>query len=132
MPTTLRVEIFPADLDATVIFYTTVLGFSLVTDQRATHGYVALERDHVRIGAAARRGPVVGEVHRPPTGVELVLEVDDIVEERDRVLAQGWPLEEDLCVRPWGLTDFRLLDPCGNYLRLTNRPQATESEQQDG
>jgi lactoylglutathione lyase len=131
MPTTLRVEIFPADLDATVTFYTNIFSFSLVTDQRATHEYVALERDNVRIGAAARPGPVAGEVRRPPTGVELVLEVDDIVEERNRVVAHGWPLEEDLSVRPWGLTDFRLLDPSGYYLRLTNRPQVTESDQQD-
>jgi lactoylglutathione lyase len=74
---------------------------------------------------------VAGEVRRPPIGVELVLEVDDIVEERNRVVAHGWPLEEDLSVRPWGLTDFRLLDPSGYYLRLTNRPQVTESDQQD-
>lgn len=131
VPTTLRVEIFPADLDATVTFYTNVLGFSLVTDQRATHEYVFMGRDNVRIGAAARPGPAVGEARRPPSGVELVLEVDDIVEERDRVVAQGWPLEEDLCERPWGLTDFRLLDPCGYYLRLTNRLHVTDSEQQD-
>jgi len=129
MPTTLRVEIFPADLDATVTFYTGVLGFSLVTDQRAA--YVAMARDDVRIGAAARPGPAAGEARRPPTGVELVIEVDDVVEERDRVVAQGWPLEEDLSVRPWGLTDFRLLDPSGYYLRLTDRPHVADGGHQD-
>jgi hypothetical protein len=39
----------------------------------------------------------------------------------DRVVAAGWPLEEDLQDRPWGLTDFRILDPGGYYLRITNR-----------
>jgi hypothetical protein len=38
-----------------------------------------------------------------------VLEVDDVVPERVRVLAAGWTLQEDLQRRPWGLTDFRLL-----------------------
>ena len=123
MPTTLRLEIFPADLDATVSFYTRVLGFALVIDQRATHEYVAMERGEVRIGAAARREPVASEARRPPTGVELVLEVDDVMEERDRVVASGWPLEDDLLARPWGLTDFRILDPAGYYLRITHRPQ---------
>jgi len=58
MAATLRCEIFPADLDATVGFYVSVLGFELVRD----------ERD-----------------------------------------------------RPWGLRDFRLLDPSGYYWRITGR-----------
>jgi len=56
---------------------------------------------------------------RPPTGVEVVLEVDDVLRERDRVVAAGWSLAEDLTRRPWGLVDFRLLDPDGYYLRVT-------------
>jgi catechol 2,3-dioxygenase-like lactoylglutathione lyase family enzyme len=123
MPTTLRLEIFPADLDATVDFYTRILGFAVVTDQRATHEYVAMQRGDVRIGAAARREAAADEARRPPTGVELVLEVDDVMEERDRVVDSGWPLEDDLIARPWGLTDFRLLDPAGYYLRITHRAE---------
>jgi hypothetical protein len=53
--------------------------------------------------------------------VELVLEVDDLGAEHDRVRASGWPLAEDLHERPWGLTDFRVLDPSGYYLRITDR-----------
>jgi uncharacterized glyoxalase superfamily protein PhnB len=52
--------------------------------------------------------------------VELVLEVDDLEAEHQRVRA-AWPLEEDLQERPWGLRDFRVLDPSGYYLRITNR-----------
>jgi uncharacterized glyoxalase superfamily protein PhnB len=43
--------------------------------------------------------------------VELVLEVDDVVAERDQITAAGWPITEDLRDRPWGLRDFRVLDP---------------------
>jgi lactoylglutathione lyase len=50
-----------------------------------------------------------------------VLEVDDVTTERDQIAAAGWPLDEDLRDRPWGLTDFRLLDPAGYYLRVTSR-----------
>jgi len=35
--------------------------------------------------------------------------------------AAGWPLAEDLQDRPWGLKDFRILDPAGYYLRITDR-----------
>jgi lactoylglutathione lyase len=122
MPMTLRFEIFPADLDLTVDFYTRVLGFRLVRDQRAdTQAYVAMARDEVRVGAAARREGGDRSHRRPPTGVELVLEVDDVVGEHDRVRDSGWPLEEDLQQRPWGLQDFRLIDPSGYYLRFTSR-----------
>jgi uncharacterized glyoxalase superfamily protein PhnB len=41
--------------------------------------------------------------------------------QRDRVVAAGWPLEQDLQDRPWGLTDFRVIDPAGYYLRVTSR-----------
>src|SRR5690348_9460578 len=119
---TLRFEIFPADLDAAVDFYTRVLGFLLTTDRRADpEAYVAMKRGGVRVGAACRAGPAAPPARRPPAGVELVLEVDDVVDERDRVVAAGWPLDEDLRNRPWGLTDFRVLDPAGYYLRITSR-----------
>lgn len=118
----LRMELFPTDLDAAVAFYTRVLRFTLTQDRRPAEGYLALQRGTVRIGAVAQpadRGAAEGR--RPPIGVEVVLEVDDVVAERDHVLGTGWPLEEDLVVRPWGLTDFRLLDPAGYYLRITSR-----------
>ena len=119
---TLRCEIFPEDLDVIVDFYTRVLGFSVTKDQRGEpNAYVALRRGAVHIGAAQQPLPAAPAERRPPTGVELVLEVDDIVAERDRVVAAGWPLEEDLQRRVWGLTDFRLLDPAGYYLRITDR-----------
>jgi lactoylglutathione lyase len=122
MEMTLRAEIFPDDLDATVGFYTNVPRFRVAADRRAEpDGYVALTRGSVRIGAARRAVPGARMGRLPPSGVELVLEVDDVTGERDRVAAAGWPLEEDLQSRPWGLTDFRILDPAGYYLRITNR-----------
>ena len=118
---TLRFEIFPADLDATVDFYQRVLGFQITADRRADDDYVALQRGAVHVGAVLDpvRGARAGR--RPPAGVELVLEVDDVAAERDRVWTAGWPLDEDLQDRPWGLRDFRVLDPDGYYLRITNR-----------
>jgi lactoylglutathione lyase len=122
MEMTLRFEIFPADLDETVDFYSRVLGFSVTADRRGdANAYVALSRGQVRVGAARRPAAEARGASRPPSGVELVLEVDDVVGERDRVVAAGWPLDDDLQERPWGLTDFRLLDPSGYYLRITSR-----------
>jgi lactoylglutathione lyase len=119
---TLRCEIFPDDLDVIVDFYTRVLRFRLTADRRSEpDAYVSLQRGNVRVGAARRAVPDARAARVPPAGVELVLEVDDVAGERDRVVAAGWPLEEDLQDRPWGLTDFRVLDPAGHYLRITDR-----------
>jgi predicted enzyme related to lactoylglutathione lyase len=119
---TLRFEIFPADLDAAVDFYTRVLRFSVTKDQRGGRAaYVAMQRGAVRVEAASRAVPDAHAARRPPAGVELVLEVDDVAGERDRVVAAGWPLDEDLQDRPWNLRDFRILDPAGYYLRITSR-----------
>jgi lactoylglutathione lyase len=124
----LRCEIFPSDLDATQDFYVRVLGFRVMRfQQEPPSPYLALQRDSVRIGAALRAEGEAG-MRRPPTGVELVLEVDDVEAEHARILSSGWPVTEELQHRPWGLTDFRLTDPSGYYLRITNRfPDSDES-----
>jgi len=119
---TLRFEIFPDDLDATIDFYTRVLRFRLIADRRdEPSAYVSLQRGSVRVGAARRAVPDARAARLPPAGVELVLEVDDVVAERDQIKAAGWPMAEDLRDRPWGLRDFRVLDPAGYYLRITGR-----------
>ena len=73
----------------------------------------------VALGAAARPPILDQGSRRPPVGVELVLEVDDLDVDRARVDAAGWPVTEDITERPWGLRDFRLLDPDGYYWRIT-------------
>jgi lactoylglutathione lyase len=120
MDMTLRCEIFPADLDVTVDFYQRVLGFQL-TDDRRDEDYISLRRGAVQVGAVRSTPPDAHAARQPPAGLELVLEVDDVDAERDRVVAAGWPLDADLGDREWGLRDFRILDPDGYYLRITNR-----------
>jgi catechol 2,3-dioxygenase-like lactoylglutathione lyase family enzyme len=118
----LRCELFPADLDASIAFYVRVLGFRLARDERsAPTPYAALERGSVRLGLAARPAPADPGPRRPPVGVELVLEVDDLAAEYDHVRVTGRPVDEEPTDRPWGLRDFRLLDPDGYYWRVTSR-----------
>jgi lactoylglutathione lyase len=103
-----------------------VLRFTLDRDERQSDNpYVALRRGEVLLGAATRDVTVGRDQRRPPTGVELVLEVDDVLTEFDHVCCQDWPVEEGLVSRPWGVRDFRVLDPSGYYLRITERAPAT-------
>ena len=119
---TARFEVFSADLAASADFYVRVLGCALVRDERASATpYLSLVRDDVRIGVAARPEPLDRSARRPPVGLEVVLEADDLAAERARVASAGWPVLEEITRRPWGLRDFRLLDPDGYLLRITER-----------
>ena len=120
MGATLRCEIFPSDMDRTLRFYLDVLAFDVVRgERRADPPYLAMCRGDVRLGAAARPPIAAPGARQPPTGVELVLQVDDVGAEHARVAATGWPLLEALSLRPLGLRDFRLVDPDGYYWRIT-------------
>jgi len=115
----LRVEIFVADLDQTVIFYE-LLGFETLGRSDGPPRYAALRLGQARVGAAEAT-PIDPALRAVPTGTEIVIDVDDIHEVRDRVVAAGLKLEADLQARPWGLEDFRLSDPDGYYYRFTSR-----------
>ena len=119
---TLRIELFPTTLDAFVSFYVGVLRFAVVRDDRPGGGaYVALQRGDVHIGALEAWEETEGSLRLPPHGVEIVLETDDLEAERASVRRAGWEVVEDMVERPWGLRDFRLLDPDGHYIRITTR-----------
>jgi lactoylglutathione lyase len=120
MGTNMRIELFPQDLDSFLDFYTNVLRFSVDRDERDfPTPYVSIHRDAVRIGALRSEILVVPTYRTPPTGVEIVLEVNDLEAEKDAIVSVGWPLDEDITIRPWGLRDFRVRDPDNYYLRFT-------------
>jgi lactoylglutathione lyase len=123
--TTLRLELFVVDLPASLDFYRRVLGFE--PGLRQTGGYTPLAKGSVRIALNPRSDladdhplrMAAGE--RPGLGVEIVLEVEDIVAMHQRVVSQSWPLSGELSQQPWGPTDFRVADPDGYYWRVTSR-----------
>jgi predicted enzyme related to lactoylglutathione lyase len=116
---TLRVEVFPADVDAFVDFYTRVLRFELEVDQRP--GYAAVARGSTRIGGARASEHVDPHERAVPRGAELVLEVDDLDSEHAAVVSANWPVASGIEKQPWGLRDFRLFDADGYYVRISER-----------
>ena len=54
-------------------------------------------------------------------GVELVVVVDDVAAVHARAVASGQAEITALVDQPWGLTDFRILDLDGYYVRITGR-----------
>ena len=113
----LSYEVFHRNVDALVDFYVGVLDFHR-PESGPAEDYVVVRRGGVRVGCC-RHDLAVSSPRRPPEGSEIVLRVDDVQADYDRVLASGWPLADPLQDRPWGLRDFRLFDPSGQYLRIT-------------
>lgn len=128
MPASLRIELFPSSLEKFIDFYSNVLRFTLI---KHVDDYAYLQRDNIFIGAietiSDENLQQKGSYRQPRKGVEIVLEVDQLENERDHIVEKGWKLDEDIHMQPWGLQDFRLIDPDGYYLRIT-----TPSPSRDG
>ncbi|KAK7189240.1 hypothetical protein PSPO01_04827 [Paraphaeosphaeria sporulosa] len=118
----MRIELFPASLDVFLDFYTRILNFALL-QRKGKYAY--LRRDAIYIGAIESPTPDTladrASYRQPNRGVEIVLEVDDVMAERDRVVAAGYKLDADIAKQEWGLMDFRVTDPDGYYIRITSR-----------
>jgi catechol 2,3-dioxygenase-like lactoylglutathione lyase family enzyme len=129
-----RIELFVEDLDASIRFYERALGFRL---ERREPDYASLRRGDAVLGLGPlSKLPPAGEgpgftLQRVSAergaGVEVVLEVDDLNAVREQAEAAGYLVAEPLQDRPWGLRDFRLLDPDGYYLRVTTSGRSAGS-----
>jgi catechol 2,3-dioxygenase-like lactoylglutathione lyase family enzyme len=122
---TLRLELFVKDMDKSVAFYVETLGFEKL---KGGSDYIPVRSGSVLIGLGRVDhlpnnhyfNPEI-QTGRRGAGVEIVLELEDIQKVYGQVKASGWTILSPLQKRPWGLTDFRIADPDGYYLRITSR-----------
>ena len=106
------------------------LGFSVVRDEPGPDGYLVLRHEQNAIafwpGSEAVRSHPFFSRHPAGTprgsGVEIVITTSelDALYERARDLDA---VVEPLRMRPWGARDFRIADPFGYYLRITEGRQ---------
>ncbi len=122
---TLRLELFVSDIARSCAFYRDALGF----EESGRNGdYAAMRLGAVTLGLGMQDGlPTAHHFSqealrgRKGVGVEIVLEVDDVTASYDRAVASGCAIATPLGTRPWGLTDYRIIDPDGYYIRVTSR-----------
>lgn len=111
-------EVFHPEVGVIADFYVDVLGFEIESPDRDDQ-YEVVVRDGLRVGCS-RHPDAPMTPRKPPTGSEIVLRVEDVHAEHERVLGSGWPFADPLEKRPWGRTDFRVFDPTGQYIRVTS------------
>jgi lactoylglutathione lyase len=127
----LRLELFVEDMGESVSFYRRVLGFEVVREEPGDYASLRSGDVMLGIGPVAKLPETGGYFtrsiasQRRGLGVEIVMEVDDLSAAHRRVLDSGHPVFEPPQQRPWGLWDFRIVDPDGYYLRFTSMAQET-------
>ncbi len=103
-------------------FYTRVLGFETVTFQ--PDAYSVFRKDGVLIALQDQSQlsddhPLKPHNRAVGLGIEIVIEVVDVDSVYSQVQRENWGIADTLARRPWGLRDFRVLDPNGFYIRIT-------------
>ena len=122
----LHVEFFVEDLERSRDFYTRVLGFAITRQKE--DGFTELRRGSATLALNSRRILNADHPARPAPnerigkGVEIVLVAKALDAVYEQVLASGWPLSTPMTDQPWGMTDFRVIDPDGVYIRVTAPP----------
>jgi predicted enzyme related to lactoylglutathione lyase len=125
----ITVELHIPDFDAAVEFYA-ILGFTMVSRQSGELGYMVMRRSRSVIGFYGGTDKVYEHAYfkrfdtKTPRGygVEIVIEVEDIDEVFQAIKSlRSEVIVEEIVERPWGQRDFRLVDPFGFYLRITEK-----------
>jgi lactoylglutathione lyase len=118
-----RFELFVDDLTTSIDFYKQVLGFQ---NGHVGNEYAEVINGSVEIGLCLMNKlpenhplKTKSEKERKGLGVEIVLVVEELEHLYQKVIDSGYPISAELQLQPWNLNDFRLVDPDGYYLRIT-------------
>jgi lactoylglutathione lyase len=130
----IQVELHVPDFEVVLDFYGK-LGFKKVWHRSENNNadYLVMEREATLLNFWPGNENVYDQSYfkRFPKdtkrgyGVELVIPVDDVKAFHEEV--KGFAnIVNPLVKRPWGLWDFRIEDPFGYYLRITERHDITD------
>lgn len=118
--TSVNVRYMVDDVDAAVAFYTTHLGFRLISN--AAPAFADVRRGDLRLllsGATSSAGRAMPDGRRPVSGGwnRFQLIVDDIASEAARLRAAGVTFRNDVITGPGG-QQVLIEDPSGNVVEL--------------
>jgi len=119
-----------ADLDRAIRFYTEQLGFTL--DQRAGGAFATVSRGDLHLllsgpGSSGSRPMPDGRAQAPGGWNRIVLDVDDLAAQIDRLRAAGVRFRNDVERGPGG-SQIQIEDPDGNPIELHQPPVRPAAE----
>jgi catechol 2,3-dioxygenase-like lactoylglutathione lyase family enzyme len=118
--TTVNVRYMVDDVDSAITFYTTHLGFSLIS--KTLPAFADVSRGDLRLllsGATSSAGRPMPDGRRPAPGGwnRIHIIVDDLASEVERLRAAGVHFRNDIVTGPGG-SQILLEDPSGNPIEL--------------
>ncbi len=118
--TTVNVRYIVDDVEASLTFYTTHLGFTLLS--KALPAFADVSRGNLRLllsGAASSAGRPMPDGRKPVPGGwnRLQLVVPDLAAEVSRLRGAGLKFRNDIVIGPGG-SQILLEDPAGNLVEL--------------
>lgn len=119
-----RCAFFARDYEASLAFYRDQLEWPVRThwDRGADDRGTLFEAGGGIVEVLALPAtPVPGWDAKPPVGLVLVVEVEDVRAAHDGLVARGVELSEGLTDQRWGHRSIRLSDPDGSSLYLFSR-----------
>lgn len=132
----LQIELHVPDFEQVLDFYGK-LGFTKVwhRNEKNNADYLVMERDGVILNFWPGNENVYEQSYfkqfphdtKRGYGVELVINVEDVQGLYDQ-LKDSVKVVGSLVKRPWGLWDFRIEDPFGYYLRITEKHDITSPD----
>ena len=117
-----KFELATTDPSRDTAFYSK-LGFSVVA--KTSYGYVTLKSGPVVIALSpvarinSHDAASLSKLRQPPVGVEIVLYTTENLEEKHARLRSLGLKPTDIRLQPWGVRDFRITDPGGYYIRIS-------------
>lgn len=122
-----RLELFVNDLEKSVHFYQNILRLP-----QGAKSDTSVRFDAEDFSLLLSDQSILPETHyfssekwKQPkgTGVELVIVVPNIHQVYQHIQNEKYPIYENIKKQPWGMTDFRLVDPDGYYVRVTSKKE---------
>jgi catechol 2,3-dioxygenase-like lactoylglutathione lyase family enzyme len=120
----LQLELFVRDLEDSIYFYSQILGLPIIEKRKYLVSY-QLGNSTLMIA----EDQILNEKHyfdhdslkkRKGVGIEIILQVSDIYAIYQKILGEKYPIAVPLKRRSWGSIDFRVADPDGYFIRITN------------
>ncbi|MFO7281352.1 MAG: VOC family protein [Thermoanaerobacterales bacterium] len=130
-------NVFPAlcadDVAATRDFYVDLLGFDVIFDSGWYVQLAAPDDPTRQVGIVERTHETVPEGHRrPPAGVLVSVEVDDVDAVHRRALEAGHPILRSLRDEDFGQRHFITRDPAGTMVDVITPIEASPEVQAFG
>jgi lactoylglutathione lyase len=132
----LQIELHVPDFDVVLDFYGK-LGFKKVWHRSEDNNadYLVMERDGTILNFWPGNENVYDQSYfkqfpkdtKRGYGVELVITVNDVQQFHEKIKDFA-KIVNPLVKRPWGLWDFRIEDPFGYYLRITEKHDITSPD----